>query len=404
MASRRIAILGGGPAGSSCALYLLRLGVAPGDITIFDKAIFPRPKLCGGALTHRGTEALHDLVGQLPQGATAVGLEFRSQLGSYRVREPGPQWLYDRAYLDEQLLRAAQGHGVTVREGVVVTGLEPGVDEWRVRTKAGVESFDWVVGADGASGISRRAADLPGGWLGRLVEAVYEPVSTDLDPEVLHFDFDPICDGIPGYAWLFRYPKPGATGLWKLGVMDGRGVVPGEALRQWTTDLAERHGFRPVDEKIPGWPERYYCPRSQAHRAGLILVGEAWGIDPLLGEGIAPSFAMAEYGAARLKEALDHGEKVIPDYESAFRWSTEGVNLRLHGKLARLLYGDRPFHWLRVLFENEGMHRIAGSGQQAYGRLARKLPSLCWAYGSHALRRGLPSSAPIARDRTIPPQ
>lgn len=403
MPSRRIAILGGGPAGSSCALYLVRLGVAPGDITIFDKAVFPRPKLCGGALTYRGTEALLDLVGHLPEGATAVGLEFRSQLGSYMVREPGPQWLYDRAYLDEQLLRAAQGCGVTVREGVQVTGLEPGVDEWRVRTKTHSESFDWVVGADGAAGISRRAADLPGGPLGRLVEAVFEPVDTDLDPEVLHFDFDPICDGIPGYAWLFRYPKPGTSDLWKLGVMDGRGVVPGQALRQWTDGLAERHGFRRLDAKIAGWPERYYTTQSRAHRAGLILIGEAWGIDPLLGEGIAPAFAMARYGAGRIKESLDRGEKVIPDYESAFRWSTEGMNLRLHSQLARLLYGDRPFHWLRVLFENEAMHRIAGSGEQAYGRLAKKLPSLCWAYSAHALRHGLPKSSPVVRDEASAP-
>ena len=205
----RIAVIGGGPAGSSFVRYLLDAGVDPDDLVIFDRARFPRPKLCGGALTWRGTQALDELLGHLPGGGTTVGLEFRSELDAFPVRERGGQWLYDRAHLDDALLKSCVERGVELREGTRVSGLRREGEGWTVSFRGGTERFDWVVGADGARGVVAREADLDDqGILGRLVEAVYEPVDADVDPEVLYFDFDPILDGIPGYAWIFPYPKP----------------------------------------------------------------------------------------------------------------------------------------------------------------------------------------------------
>ena len=43
-----VLIVGGGPAGSSCAWQLRRSGI---DVTILDKATFPRNKVCGGWIT-----------------------------------------------------------------------------------------------------------------------------------------------------------------------------------------------------------------------------------------------------------------------------------------------------------------------------------------------------------------
>src|SRR5690606_7441771 len=117
------------------------------------------------------------------------------------------------------------------------------------------------------NGLSRRAAGLRGGITGRLVEAVFEPVSADVRPDTLVFDFDPILDGIPGYAWVFPFPEPARPeGLFKIGIMDGRGRVPGEALRRWIAGYAERLGYRLADTKIHGWPERYFDLGVEGHR------------------------------------------------------------------------------------------------------------------------------------------
>jgi len=378
------------------ALELLRLGVDPSDLVILDRAHFPRPKLCGGAITWRGTRSLERL-GLVPDHRLTTNcLEFRSSLGSIPVRERGEQWIYDRASLDHQLLTRVMDAGVEVREGVTVSGLVPGVDATGIETSAGVERFEWVIGADGANSRIRRAASLRGGIKGRLVEAVYEGGDESVDPNVLVFDFDPVLEGIPGYAWIFPYPKPGASGLFKLGIMDGRGRVPGEILRRYTADLAERHGFRQVDEKIAGWPEHYFGPRVQASREGLLLVGEAWGIDALLGEGIAPCFAISEYAAARLKAALDRGSRRVRGYELGFFATREGRNLLYQHRLADMFYDQAPHRWLRVLFSSPALLRAATSGDEAYGRLAHLAPRLGLDFVQRTLKqRRIPSAAPL---------
>lgn len=50
-----VLIVGGGPAGSSCAWRLKRLGL---DVLVLDKAVFPRDKVCAGWITPQVVEAL----------------------------------------------------------------------------------------------------------------------------------------------------------------------------------------------------------------------------------------------------------------------------------------------------------------------------------------------------------
>lgn len=403
--SKRIAILGAGPGGSATALELVRAGVDPGDLVLVDKARFPRPKLCGGGITWRGTDWIERVLGARPAGgATTHGLEFRCELGAFPVRERGPQWVFDRGELDLALLDACRARGIDVREETNVTALEPAPDGWRLRTAGAVETFPWVVGADGANGLSRRASGLRGGVTGRLVEAVFEPVSAEVRPDTLVFDFDPILDGIPGYAWVFPFPDPDRrSGLFKIGVMDGRGVAAGDALRRWTDGYAERLGYRRVDTKVHGWPERYFDAGVQGHRPGLVLVGEALGIDALLGEGIAPSLESATYAAARLRRALDEGSARITGYETGFLATAEGRNLWFQARLADRLYGPHPHRWLRVLFGLPYLRELAGSGREAYGRLANRGPALVAHFALSLARSGVPSAAPVER-RAAPPR
>ena len=48
MESCDVLVVGGGPAGSSCAWKLRQAGV---DVVVMDRAVFPRDKICAGWIT-----------------------------------------------------------------------------------------------------------------------------------------------------------------------------------------------------------------------------------------------------------------------------------------------------------------------------------------------------------------
>ena len=53
-----VLVVGAGPGGSATAYHLARHGV---DVTLVDKATFPREKVCGDGLTPRAVKALWDM-------------------------------------------------------------------------------------------------------------------------------------------------------------------------------------------------------------------------------------------------------------------------------------------------------------------------------------------------------
>jgi flavin-dependent dehydrogenase len=372
------------------ALSLIAQGVAPDEITLIDQARFPRPKLCGGAITFCGTRSLLRLLpAQSTERLTTTQLFFTSAFGQFALREPGTQWLYDRSILDDFLLDRCRSLGVHIREETKVKELQLLHDSWKIKTSTWSESFSWVVGADGANGASRRASGLPTGRLGRLLEGVFEGGSSC--PNILQFHFEPLEQNIPGYAWIF--PHTSGPNLYKVGIMDGRGVVPGSVLKRWLLSFAERHQLRPLQVNVPGWPEHYFSPMRLAHKRRFLLTGEALGIDPLLGEGIGPSIAISVYAAGRLKRALDKGRDDCAGYEAGLLATEIGQSLSWQALLASWIYGPNPYRWLKVLF-GAPMKALAGSGLVSYGTLNRSMPLLGVCLGYEIWRhRGLPSNA-----------
>ena len=55
MRSCDVLIVGGGPAGSTCAWQLIRAGL---DVLVMDRRIFPRDKVCAGWITPAAIDLL----------------------------------------------------------------------------------------------------------------------------------------------------------------------------------------------------------------------------------------------------------------------------------------------------------------------------------------------------------
>src|SRR5271165_4508706 len=124
-----VVIVGGGPAGSSCAWALRHSGL---DVVVLDRAAFPRNKLCAGWITPLILDELEFTPQDYPSDRVmqpitgfrlgAIGgplVEIRGEkVVSYGIR---------RCEFDEFLLRRS---GARTREGTGIQSIERKNGEW----------------------------------------------------------------------------------------------------------------------------------------------------------------------------------------------------------------------------------------------------------------------------------
>lgn len=110
---RRIVIIGGGPAGSTAALFLGRAGF---DVTLVEQARMPRDKVCGECLSSTGIDVLARLDVRAAAFEPFRPIELHRTLIFSRcgtrseVVLPRPMWGISRARLDQTLLSLAAKH------------------------------------------------------------------------------------------------------------------------------------------------------------------------------------------------------------------------------------------------------------------------------------------------------
>src|SRR5882757_9100904 len=113
-----VAIVGGGPAGSTAAYRLARAGAT---VLLVDRATFPRDKPCGGGVTGRAARLLPFSIDPVVEDVVDR-LECRLQYGPRFERSSrAPLALMtQRRRLDHFLLEKAAEAGADVRDGVKV--------------------------------------------------------------------------------------------------------------------------------------------------------------------------------------------------------------------------------------------------------------------------------------------
>lgn len=125
MAHRRAVIIGGGPAGSVTGFHLARAGF---EVTIVERAVFPRVKVCGEFISPAATallEAVVDAPALRAAGARRVD-QFVLELGERRCtwELPEPAWALSRSRLDHLLLEKARAAGAAVLQPAPVHTVE----------------------------------------------------------------------------------------------------------------------------------------------------------------------------------------------------------------------------------------------------------------------------------------
>ena len=379
-----LAIVGGGPAGLSTALFFAT--AAPGRIeriVVLEKERYPRDKICGGAVGARADRLLETIgvrvdVPSVPVRALSVAarvgaLEAHSGMIIGRVVR--------RIEFDHALADQAKERGVRVLEGAKVDALVVGADSVRLSTTQGEIRARAVVGADGVGSVVRRALGIPRGALrAQVVEVDTPAVPGDPARDVLHFDMTE--RDLDGYAWDFATLVGGrplvCRGIYAIhredaGESSPRGSRPGSTMSADRTDVSDRllarlarQGISAEGLTLKRFAERGLSLHEPVARPRALLVGEAAGIDPVLGEGIAQAIQYGSVAGRYLARCLDRDDLTFADFRRELSRSRVGLDLGIRTRVLPWYYGRRSRATIeRWITGSEslaivGMHYFAG--------------------------------------------
>lgn len=345
-------IIGGGPAGSSCAWHLRSHGL---DVMVMDKAYFPRNKVCAGWITPAVLQTLridphsyaqHRVLQPISafrtglMNAHAVTTEYPATV-SYGIR---------RCEFDDYLL---QRTGARMHLGQALKSLRRSDSQWVINEAI---TTPLLIGAGGHFCPVARylGAELGSGESAVAAKEVEFEMSADqiaacqVRPEMPELYF---CEDLKGYGWCFRKGRYLNVGL---GMEQAHGLS--SALERFCAFLKHR-GRIPlnVPDKFHG---HAYLLHGRSRRTllddGVLLVGDAAGLAcPHSGEGIRPAVESGLMAAATVLEAgadyrrqrlTGYRERLLARYGSANAAGAGGTGSEaLHSVVARVLLRSRWF-------------------------------------------------------------
>ena len=341
MQSYEVAIVGGGPAGIATALFLAHAAPALTErMVVLEKARYPRDKICGGAIGARGDKLLHSIGVHVDVPSVQVStLSLQTRFGGASARLGHIGRVVRRIEFDHELALHARQRGIRVLEDVKVSELQRSANEVILQSSAGPIQARVVIGADGVSGVVRRALGIgPSEYRAQVVELDTELVDSDLPRDTLHFDyFDP---GFAGYAWDFPTIVKGEA-LMCRGVYHLK--LPGQNADIHDI-LAQRLAARGLDiarYKLKRFAECGFESRRSYAVPRVALVGEAAGIDSFSGEGIPQAIEYGAFAGQYLAEKLKKNDLSFRDWGKRMLRAKPGYDLRMREWLMQQYFGEK---------------------------------------------------------------
>mgnify|MGYP001603315935 FL=1 len=323
-----VIIVGGGPGGSSTAMFLQKKGY---KVLLLEKAKYPRDKICGDAVSGKSVGMLKELgienEMEKIDNAKVYGLVFSSPKGKmleipFPVKDGEGQtkargYVCRRLVFDNFLFSHAKKR-VEAREEFAVTDLifdeshtVVGVKGMDLNTKKNEEfRAKFVIGADGVTSMVANkvnAEKVPDDHLCMATRVYYKNIS-GMSPNIeIHF----IDSVMPGYFWIF--PLEDGKANVGLGMVSKDRQAKGVNLVAETERVIKEHPlfqerFKNAEKltDVKGWTLPFGSFKKTLHGKGWLLVGDAAClVDPFSGEGIGNAMTSGKYAS----EAIDRAFK-----------------------------------------------------------------------------------------------
>ena len=322
-------MVGGGPAGATCARLAAKAGL---DVVLLEKAHHPREKPCGGALGPQVSKSLDiDISPVVERAFNAAHVHTPSGSTVILTSNELKGQIVTRSAFDALLLQKAEAAGVEVIQGVEVVGVE--------QLRAGIRALavgdsyksHLLVGADGVNSIIARELAIRDKWAPDKIALCFYtnvPMETS-DVESIMVTSE--TNGLPyielyfdqvswGYGWCF----PKREGL-NIGI--GCRMDKQEKLQQqWEKFVARIKEEKGVKLDIPG-RNTFRVPlgdrvlRCTSRRS--MLIGDAAGlVSPLTGEGISYAIQSGKLAAEIAAEAVKKKSPIhVVEYENQLKRS-----------------------------------------------------------------------------------
>lgn len=365
-----IVIIGAGPAGCSTSLFLAKHKIPH---TIIDKAIFPRDKVCGDALSGKTVYVLNQLDTSIIPAFDAQKNEFIESWGVKFVAPNGkaidipfkadmskeqypPGFISKRVDFDNELFKRLDRNYAHVIEGAEVTEIKRTEDGISIHyehnnSKFEINNSKLIIGAEGdRSIVAKKLANIQkeNNHYCAGIRAYYEGVTGMHKQHFIELHFLP--EMLPGYFWIFPLPNGMANvgaGMLSSEVSKRKVNLKADMLKaiENNPNIRERFKDAKLTGKIQGWGLPLGSKKRPVSGDGFLLVGDAGSlIDPFTGEGIGNALYSGMMAADMIVDALKQNRfdaAFLKQYDTAF-YDRQWDELKLSHTMQKLC----KFPWL----------------------------------------------------------
>ena len=369
-----IFILGAGPGGAAASLFLAKEKIS---CVIADKAVFPRDKVCGDALSGKVVEVFNkydrSLIEKLSAdpiqlnswGVTFVApnleelsIPFRLQKKDTNGKEIAPGFISRRIDFDNFLVQELKKQpSIQFLEGTEFVKFEKTANGYRCFSKDGNVCVETriVLCADGAH--SQFAKKIAGIQVEHEhycagIRAYYKNVSGCKEGNYVELHF--LKDFLPGYFWIF--PLPGGyanvgVGMRSDKVSSKKINLKNELLSiiEKYPQLKKRFQHAEIADEIRGYGLPLGSKKRSISGDNYLLIGDAASlIDPFTGEGIGNAVMSGMLAATQAGKAVQENNfsaSFLKKYDEAV-YGRLWDELKLSYRMQRLVNAPWLFNFI----------------------------------------------------------